>query len=137
MGGLRTLDVRRLRALLDDPAPAVVREATLALVPSARLLDEGWLLERLAVERSRETRVSAFRLLSAHGGIVRLRAAVALVDDPDDRLRAWARESVRRWYPTADVPRGAVEVGELLGRVRHLLGDHVLGTRLWETGLRG
>jgi hypothetical protein len=139
VGGLRTLDVLdvpRLRALLDDPAPAVVREATLALMPSARLLDDGWLLERLAVERAGETRVSAFRLLTAHDGLVRLRAAVALVDDPDDRLRLWARQCVRRWYPTADVPRGAAEVGELLGRVRHLLDDHVLRTRLWETGLK-
>ncbi|MFF4057524.1 hypothetical protein ACFYZ8_05170 [Streptomyces sp. NPDC001668] len=99
VGGLRTLDVldvRRLRALLDDPAAGVVREATLALVPSARLLDAGWLLERLAVERARETRVSAFRLLQAHGGLAGLRAAVALVDDPDDKLRYWARRSVRR-----------------------------------------
>ncbi|WP_328746736.1 hypothetical protein [Streptomyces sp. NBC_00285] len=134
---MRTLDVRRLRALLDDSAPAVVREATLALLPSARLLDDGWLLEQPAGERPRGTRVSAFRLLTAHGGLVRLRAAVALVDDPDDRLRAWARQSVQRWHPTADVPRGADEVGELLGRVRHLLSDHVLRTRRWETGLKG
>ncbi|MDQ0760154.1 hypothetical protein [Streptomyces canus] len=139
VGGLRALDVLdvpRLRALLDDPAPGVVREATLALVPSARMLDDGWLLERLAVERARETRVSAFRLLNAHGGLVRLRAAVALVDDPDDKLRHWARQSVQRWHPTADVPRGAVEVGELLGRARHLFSDHVLKRRLWEAGLK-
>ncbi|WP_306986725.1 hypothetical protein [Streptomyces canus] len=138
VGGLRALDVLdvpRLRALLDDPAPGVVREATLALVLSARMLDDGWLLERLAVERARETRVSAFRLLNAHGGLVRLRAAVALVDDPDDKLRHWARQSVQRWHPTADVPRGAVEVGELLGRARHLFSDHVLKRRLWEAGL--
>jgi hypothetical protein len=139
VGGLRTLDVldvRRLRSLLDDPAAGVVREATLALVPSARMLDGGWLLERLAVERARETRVSAFRLLEAHGGLVGLRAAVALVDDPDDKLRHWARQSVQRWRPTADVPRGSAEVGELLGRTRHLFSDHVLKRRMWEAGLR-
>jgi hypothetical protein len=99
------------------------------------MLDGGWLLERLAVERARETRVSAFRLLEAHGGIAGLRAAVALVDDPDDRLRHWARQSVRRWRPTADVPRGSAEVGELLGRARHLFSDHVLKRRMWEAGL--
>ncbi|MFF0016112.1 hypothetical protein [Streptomyces sp. NPDC005374] len=139
VSGLRTLDVldvRRLRALLDDPAPAVVREATLALVPSARMVDDGWLLERLAVERARETRVSAFRLLTAQGGIVRLRAAVALVDDPDDKLRHWARQSVQRWHPTADVTPGTVEVGELFERARHLFSDHVLKRRMWEAGLR-
>ncbi|MFJ6388883.1 hypothetical protein ACIQJT_14880 [Streptomyces sp. NPDC091972] len=139
VGGLRlldVLDVRRLRELLDDPAPGVVREATSALLPSARLLDAGWLLERLAVERARETRVSAFRLLGAHDGLVRLRAAVALVDDPDGGLRHRARQSVQRWHPTADVPAGVAEVGELLGRARHLFGDHVLKRLLWEAGLR-
>ncbi|MEU9169260.1 hypothetical protein AB0D34_15880 [Streptomyces sp. NPDC048420] len=137
VGGLRALDVldvRRLRALLDDPSPGVVREATLALVPSARMLDDGWLLERLAVERARETRVSAFRLLDAHGGLVRLRAAVALVDDPDDRLRHWARQSVLRWQPTAEVPRGSAEVGELLERAR-LFDEYGLKRRKWEAGL--
>jgi hypothetical protein len=139
VSGLRLLDVgdvRRLRALLDDPAPGVVREATLALEPSARMLDDGWLLERLAVGRARETRVSAFRLLNAHDGLVRLRAAVALVDDPDDKLRHWARQSVQRWHPTADVASGAAEVGELLGRARHLFSDYVLRTRMWEAGLK-
>ncbi|MGW0421055.1 hypothetical protein [Streptomyces sp. NPDC003015] len=139
VAGLRlldVLDVRRLQALLDDPAPGVVREATLALVPSARLLDDGWLSERLAVQRGRETRVSAFRLLNAHGGLVRLRAAVALLDDPDDKLRLWARQCVRRWRPTADVPPGSAEVGELLDRAR-LFDAHTLHRLRWEAGLRG
>ncbi|MCX4860935.1 hypothetical protein OG426_16210 [Streptomyces canus] len=138
VGGLRALDVldvRRLRALLDDPAPGVVREATLALVPSARMLDDGWLLERLAVERARETRVSAFRLLSAHGGLVRLRAAVALVDDPDDKLRHWARQSVLRWHPTAEVPPGSAEVSELLDRAG-LFDAYGLKRLKWEAGLK-
>ncbi|KUM89913.1 MULTISPECIES: hypothetical protein [Streptomyces] len=99
VGGLRALDVTdvaRMRSLLDDPAPGVVREATLALVPSARMLDERWLMERLAAERPRQVRLSAFRLLDAHEGLVPLRAAVALLDDPDDRLRYRARQSVGR-----------------------------------------
>jgi hypothetical protein len=138
VGGLRALDVldvRRLRALLDDPAPGVVREATLALVPSARMLDEGWLLERLGAERARETRVSAFRLLNAYGGLVRLRAAVALLDDPDDKLRLWARQSVRRWRPTAEVPPGSVEAGELLDRAG-LFDASTLHRLKWEAGLK-
>jgi hypothetical protein len=138
VGGLRrldVLDVRRLRALLDDPAAGVVREATLALAPSARMLDEGWLLDRLAVERARETRVSAFRLLTAYGGLAGLRAAVALVDDPDDKLRHWARRSVRHWHPSADVPRGSAEVGELLDRAG-LLDAYAVRRLTWEAGLR-
>lgn len=119
VAGLRTLDVtdiRRLRALLDDPAPGVVREATSALLPFARSLDTDRLAERLGDGSPRHARVAAFRLLDAHGGLVRLRAAVALLDDPDVQLRDRAAQSVRGWSATADVPRGSAEVSELLGR---------------------
>ncbi|WP_141204597.1 hypothetical protein [Streptomyces griseorubiginosus] len=139
VAGLRALDVtdvERMRALLDDPAPGVVREAALALVPSARSLDDQWLMTRLGPERPRAERVAAFRLLHAHDGVVRLRAAVALIDDPDDRLRHWARQAVQRWRPTADVPRGSAEVGELLDRARPLFSEYVLIRRKWEVGLK-
>ncbi|MDH6519562.1 hypothetical protein M2163_003453 [Streptomyces sp. SAI-135] len=138
VGGLRALDatdVARMRELLDDPAPGVVREAALALLPSARMLDERWLMRRLAAEQPRQVRVSAFRLLNAHEGLVRLRAAVALLDEPDDRLRYWARQSVERWRPTADVPRGSAEVGELLERAR-LFPTSTLKRLKWEAGIK-
>ena len=54
-------------------------------------------MRRLGADRPRAERVAAFRLLNAHDGVVRLRAALALIDDPDDRLRHWARQSVQRW----------------------------------------
>ncbi|MFF5011666.1 hypothetical protein [Streptomyces sp. NPDC001165] len=121
VAGLRTLDVTdlpRMRRLLDDPAPGVVREATLALLPSAGLLPEAWLAERLAPERPRWVRVSAYRLLDAHGGVVRLRAAVGLLGDADERLRTRAELTVRRvrWW------QADAEVTELLGRARAHLG---------------
>ncbi|MGV9347742.1 hypothetical protein ACWDSD_23565 [Streptomyces spiralis] len=103
VAGLRTLDVtdvRRLLPLLDDPAPGVVREATEALLPSARSLDEERLAAGLAADRPRHVRVASFRLLEACGGLVRLRAAVALLEDPDDRLRSWAGQSVQGRHPT-------------------------------------
>ncbi|EKX62416.1 hypothetical protein PV416_25270 [Streptomyces ipomoeae] len=86
-------DVRRLRPLLDDSHPGVVRETTVALLPSAGLLPEEWLMERLGAGRARHTRVAAFRLLDARGGVARRRAAVALLDDPDRKLRAWAGQT--------------------------------------------
>lgn len=98
VAGLRTLDAadtRRLLPLLDDAAPGVVREVTAALLPSARSLDTDWLTVRLASDRPRHVRVAAFRLLDAAGGLVGLRASVALLKDPDDRLRSWAERSVR------------------------------------------
>ncbi|WP_405643213.1 hypothetical protein [Streptomyces sp. NBC_00019] len=134
--GLDVVDVRRLLPLLDDPAPGVVREATVALLPSVGSLDADRLMERLAVERSRHVRVAAFRLLHARDGLVRLRASVALLDDPDDKLRQWARQSVQRWHPTADAPPGTVEVGELLDRGAHLFSEYVLKRRKWEAGLK-
>lgn len=138
VAGLRTLDVtdvRRLVPLLDDPAAGVVREATEALLPSARALDAGRLAERLESARPRHVRAAAFRLLEAQGGVARLRSAVALLDDPDVKLRAWAERSVRGWHATPDVPRGAPEVSELLDRGRHLFSEYVLMRRKWEAGL--
>ncbi|MGW0499214.1 hypothetical protein ACWD0Z_28440 [Streptomyces sp. NPDC003007] len=75
VAGLRTLDVtvvEDLRPLLDDPAPGVVREVTAALLPSAALLPEAWLTERLAPERPRHVRIAAHRLAQARGRVVRL-----------------------------------------------------------------
>ncbi|MFG2781586.1 hypothetical protein ACGFY7_27530 [Streptomyces prunicolor] len=144
LAGLRALDVvdvRRMLPLLDDPAPGVVREATLALLPSAGLVPDGPLMERLAggwpKGWPRHVRVGAFRLLDARGGIVRLRAAVTVLDDPDERLRAWGAQVVRRWRLEEGMTPGDPEVGELLGRARHLFSAYVLTRRLWEAGLSG
>jgi hypothetical protein len=109
VAGLHTLDVTdaaRLLPLLGDPAPGVVRAAVTSLLPSAGTLPADRLTACLAPERPRHVRVAAFRLLDARGGLTGLRAAVALLDDPDDRLRAWAGQSVRRWRPGPDTPRG-------------------------------
>ncbi|MCP3771321.1 MULTISPECIES: hypothetical protein [unclassified Streptomyces] len=140
VAGLRALDLadaERLRPLLDDPAPAVVRETTAALLPSVKQLPADWLLERTGPERPRHVRVAAFRLLDAHGGVVALRAAVRLLEDSEVKLRTWAGQSVQRWHPSAEVRRGDAEVGELLDRSRHLFSDHVLLRRKREAGLDG
>ncbi|MGW7522678.1 HEAT repeat domain-containing protein [Streptomyces sp. NPDC054783] len=138
VAGLRALDcvdVKQLRLLLDDPAAGVVRETAVALLPSAKELPADWLLERTRSERPRHVRVGAFRLLDARGGIVALRAAVGLLEDPDPKLRTWAGQSVQRWHPSADVRRCDAEVGELLDRSRHLFSEHVLRRRKWEAGV--
>ncbi|MEV5727787.1 hypothetical protein AB0N50_18545 [Streptomyces pharetrae] len=77
-------------------------------------------------------RVAAFRLLLSRGGVVRLRAAVGLFDDPDDELRQWAGQTVRRRHATE---RGNAEVGELLDRAGHVFSDHVPKRRKGEAGL--
>ncbi|MFF3735220.1 hypothetical protein ACFYXM_34380 [Streptomyces sp. NPDC002476] len=138
VAGLRTLDcadTKQLRPLLDDPAAGVVRETALALLPSAKELPADWLLERTSPERPRHIRLAAFRLLDACDGVVALRAAVGLLEDPDVKLRIWAGQSVQRWHPSADVRPGDAEVGELLDRSRHLFSDHVLRRRKWEAGV--
>ncbi|MFD7460810.1 MULTISPECIES: hypothetical protein [unclassified Streptomyces] len=136
VAGLRLLDAadtERMRALLDDPAPGVVREAAAALLPSASGLPEEWLTERLAAGRPQAVRVAAFRLLIARGGVVRLRAAVGLLHDPDPKLRHWAAQTVQRWRGFE--ARGHPEVGELLDRSAHLFSSYVLKRRKWEAGL--
>ncbi|MFH8703875.1 hypothetical protein [Streptomyces rubrogriseus] len=138
VAGLRALDcadAKQMRPLLDDPAAEVVRETATALLPSAKELPADWLLERTSSQRPRPVRVGAFRLLDAHGGIVALRVAVGLLEDPDMKLRTWAAQSVQRWQPSPDGPRGDAEVGELLDRSRHLFSDFVLRRRKWEAGV--
>ncbi|GAA3369345.1 hypothetical protein GCM10020367_11690 [Streptomyces sannanensis] len=99
VAGLRALDTadaERLRPLLDDPAPAVVREAAASLEASARQLPEAWLVERLATDRPPHVRAAAFRLLWARGGTAGPAAARQLADDPDPKLSARARQALRR-----------------------------------------
>ncbi|MEU6241216.1 hypothetical protein [Streptomyces sp. NPDC047024] len=136
VAGLRTLDVTdvpRVRRLLDDPAPGVVREATLALLPSAEALPEEWLLRRLSADRRQCERVSAWRLLDARDEPTRLRAAVTLLECGDGdadgdrdgyggvRLRARAEPVVRRVLRWGARDRSAPEVAGLLERARLLL----------------
>ncbi|MGW5569533.1 hypothetical protein ACWEWD_39810 [Streptomyces tendae] len=138
VAGLRALDcadAKQMRPLLDDPAAEVVRETVTALLPSAKELPADWLLERTSSQRPRHVRVGVFRLLDAHGGIVALRTAVRLLEDPDVKLRTWAAQSVQRWHPSPDARRGDAEVGELLDRSRHLFSDFVLRRRKWEAGV--
>lgn len=138
VAGLRLLDVvdaGRLRPLLEDPAPGVVRETGLALLPSAQELPSDWLMERLGERWPRYVRVAAFRLLSAGPGIVPLRAAVELLEDPDPKLRGWAEQAVQRWHPPAGLPSGEAEVEALLDRCTHLFSSYVLRRRKWEAGV--
>ncbi|MFD5659215.1 hypothetical protein ACFWHX_18075, partial [Streptomyces hirsutus] len=136
-GPIHPAPAHRQRPLLDDPAPAVVRETTAALLPSAKQLPVDWLLERTGPERPRHVRVAAFRLLDTHGGVAALRAAVRLLEDPDVKLRTWAGQSVRHWHSSAEARRGDAEAGELLDRIRHPFSDHVLRRRKREAGLDG
>ncbi|WTX92658.1 hypothetical protein OG440_27040 [Streptomyces sp. NBC_00637] len=99
VAGLRVLDaadVRRLVPLLDDPAPAVVREVTAVVLPSAALVPEEWLVERLGAGWPRHVRIAAFRLLAERGGAAGHRALSALLGDPDEELRQRAARAARR-----------------------------------------
>ncbi|MDQ0580573.1 hypothetical protein [Streptomyces rishiriensis] len=99
VAGLRVLeaaDARRLLPLLDDPASAVVREVTAAVLPSAKLLPEEWLVERLGAGWPRATRIAAFRLVAEQGGAAGQRVLITLRDDPDEELRQRATRVARR-----------------------------------------
>ncbi|MER6034022.1 HEAT repeat domain-containing protein [Streptomyces sp. NPDC001835] len=70
VAGLRALDAVRLddvRPLLDDPSAAVVRQATLALLPWADSVPRERLRALLTEDRPRHQRVAATRLLRAAG----------------------------------------------------------------------
>ncbi|MBC9712363.1 hypothetical protein H9Y04_07235 [Streptomyces sp. TRM66268-LWL] len=140
VAGLRALDLAlpdRLLPLLDDESPKVVREVVAALLPDAARLPGAWLAERLAPGRERHTRVAAFRLLSARGGVPQLRVCVSLLEneDEDERLRRWAEQSVQRWQPGREVPRGDAEVAALLTRSAHLFSGDALRERRRAAGV--
>ncbi|MFD6339661.1 hypothetical protein [Streptomyces sp. NPDC060131] len=70
VAGLRALEsahVDDVRPLLDDSSAAVVRQATVALVPCADRVPRDLLLGLLAKDRPRHQRIAAVRLLRAIG----------------------------------------------------------------------
>ncbi|MEU3552749.1 hypothetical protein [Streptomyces fragilis] len=128
VAGLRQLDAvdrAELLPLLEDPAAGVAREAATALLPDAARLDPAPLARLLGPGRPAHQRRAALRLLIAHGGLPRLRASVALLDDPDEGLRRRALRSLGDWPPVRTAQDGA-EVAALLERAR----DHVPRSRL-------
>ncbi|MEV6178462.1 hypothetical protein [Streptomyces sp. NPDC052015] len=82
--------------MLDDSAPGVVREVTLAVLPSAGLVLGEWLAERLDAGWPRHVRLAAFRLLLVRGGAPGQRALLAFRDDPDGLLRERAARAALR-----------------------------------------
>ncbi|MFF1542684.1 hypothetical protein [Streptomyces sp. NPDC058291] len=70
VAGLRALEAVRVDdvpPLLDDPSPAVVRQAAVALLPWADGVPEELLRGLLAEDRPRHQRIAAIRLLRAAG----------------------------------------------------------------------
>jgi HEAT repeat protein len=87
--GFAALDptrVRELVGMLDDPSPAVIREATLALRPVAGTLppDLGWTL--LTDTERAERRRAGYRLLVLGDTHQQLRVALIAAGDPNARL---------------------------------------------------
>ncbi|MFI5763394.1 hypothetical protein ACIA8F_20955, partial [Streptomyces sp. NPDC051563] len=144
LAGLRRLEVSTddavLIPLLDDPWPAVAREAALSLLLVAGRLDQRHLADRIGPARPAHVRRAAFRLLRARRGIHELRAAVALTADPDPGLREQARAIVRGWNWQATLRSAEAdrtELAGLLGRSAHLFDDYELGLRRSRLGLTG
>ncbi|OEJ35538.1 hypothetical protein BGK67_07525 [Streptomyces subrutilus] len=132
VAGLRALDADDadlLRPLLDDPSPAVAREASLGLVRVAGQLPADWLAARIAPGLPPHTRRAAYRVLHARGGIDALRASVELLTDPDPGLRQVAAQRLQSlWSPERPplLPLRDPEVGALLDRCTGLFSDHVM-----------
>lgn len=132
VAGLRLLDSHDtvlLEPLLDDPAPAVAREASLSLRASADRLHPGPLLERVAPGRPPHTRRAAYRLLRARGGTAAPRVSVDLLADGDADLRRIAGQYVQSlWSPHRPpaLPTGDPEVGALLDRCTGLFSEYVM-----------
>ncbi|MFD6890075.1 hypothetical protein [Streptomyces sp. NPDC059957] len=118
VAGLRLLDgpdpgPDALTALLDDPSPAVVREATRSLRPVAGRLAAGPLVARTLPDRPAHVRRAALRLLAAQAADEGLPALTAALDDPDPALRRIALDLLRGWDWQATARRETFERREL------------------------
>ncbi|MFE4636492.1 hypothetical protein ACFRJ1_24335 [Streptomyces sp. NPDC056773] len=118
VAGLRLLNgpgpgPEALAALLDDPSPSVVREATWSLRPVASRLPSGPLVARTGPDRPAHVRRAALRLLAAQGADEGLPPLTAALDDPDPVLRRVALDLLRRWDWQATARREAFGPGEL------------------------
>ncbi|MFF1409351.1 HEAT repeat domain-containing protein [Streptomyces sp. NPDC058289] len=118
VAGLRLLDgpgpgPEALTALLDDPSPAVVREATRSLRPVAGRLAAGPLVARTLPDRPAHIRRAALRLLAAQAADEGLPALTAALDDPDPALRRIALDLLRGWDWQATARRETFERREL------------------------
>ncbi|MFD9789431.1 hypothetical protein ACFWXK_00605 [Streptomyces sp. NPDC059070] len=90
VAGLRALDVVRVddvRPLLEDPSPAVVRQATAALLPWAARLPHELLHALMAEDRPRHQHVAAIRLTRAAGAHAPHPAEPARPAGPDEGPR--------------------------------------------------
>lgn len=132
---LDALDRAELLPLLDDPSAAVVREAATALLPDARALDPDALSRMLGPGGFPHRRRAAFRLLVAHGGLPALRAAVDLLDSPEERTRDRAARCLAAWEPPPDLPRGDPEVAALIEGSRDRIPRSRLPFLAWATGV--
>jgi HEAT repeat protein len=138
VAGLRLLEsasVETVLPLVDDPAPAVAREAARALLPYARRLCADRLTERLSPRWPTATRQAAFRLLRERGGVVQLRSCVALLADTDPRLRVRAESTVRNRTWMREVPPGDAEVDRLLRQCAHLFSEDAMDVTRTRIGL--
>lgn len=116
---LGTVDVDAIVPLLRDPSPAVVREATAALLPQQRRLPPQLAWQLLADPRA-EIRQAGYRLLRAQSTTTWLRAALTLVTDPDPRLARGgladatrlARDTDRPMWRRTTTPEKAVTTTE-------------------------
>ncbi|MEU9377293.1 hypothetical protein AB0D94_26435 [Streptomyces sp. NPDC048255] len=118
VAGLRMLGVpepgpEALLPLLDDPSPAVAREAARSLLPVAGRLPAGRLTVRTRPEHPAHTRRAAVRLLAAQGADEGLPPLTAVLEDPDPALKTLALALLRRWDWQATARGGGFEPTEM------------------------
>ena len=148
---LGAVPVREATAMLRDPSPAVVREATAGLRALPDSVPVGLARELLSDPARPELRQAGYRLLQNSGRFEQLRAAVLLAADPEPRLaRRGAADATRlaraatrpdwRGRPVPDL--GATvdqrtELTGLIGRAAAALGPDVTEMlRMWLAGYR-
>ncbi|MGP4100739.1 HEAT repeat domain-containing protein [Nonomuraea sp. KM90] len=138
---LRRLGSRAdVTALLEDPAPVVVRNVVAAVQASGPGVAAERLWALLGTGHPLHVRRAAYRLLVHRDPWSRVRADLLLVRDPDEKLRGRARDDLVRWCrsstaPPARLPAGwRAEVEELARAAEGVLSSE--NARLLHLALR-
>lgn len=126
---LAAIDVATLVATLQDPSPAVTRQAALSLRQAAAGVAVPDLQSLLTSEQAAHVRSAAYRVLREHDVWTRVLTDLELHDDENEDLRNRARSDLAGWLSrnaatTYSMPSGATadRLDELLTRHAGTLG---------------
>lgn len=121
---LNAVDPGHILPFLADPSPAVAKQASTALLPHARAIDERQLSGTLGADQPTHARRGAYRLLRASGPWTRLATNLQILGDPTDELQPRALIDIRDWLARESATTYMPPSPEARARLAQAIDDH-------------